>query len=139
MGSLLRSEEMSLAQIFFQAESAYTCVAELGELGLAQFRDVCFRHYFVTAQNFLQLYISFFFFEGYCLHKNWVFQWTLWFSTLNICFSAQKLLLAQGPHAKKTRTPYKWVECYYDFVSTHVFQLSSLVKWRCKRLPEKVC
>ncbi|VDD92285.1 unnamed protein product [Enterobius vermicularis] len=40
MGSLLRSEEMSLAQIFFQAESAYTCVAELGELGLAQFRDL---------------------------------------------------------------------------------------------------
>uniref|UniRef100_A0A0N5AQS7 V-type proton ATPase subunit a n=1 Tax=Syphacia muris TaxID=451379 RepID=A0A0N5AQS7_9BILA len=40
MGSLLRSETMCLAQIFLQTESAYACVAELGELGLAQFRDL---------------------------------------------------------------------------------------------------
>ena len=40
MGSLFRSEEMTLCQLFLQSEAAYTCVAELGELGLVQFRDV---------------------------------------------------------------------------------------------------
>jgi V-type H+-transporting ATPase subunit a len=41
MGSLLRSESMSLCQLFLQSEAAYNCVSELGELGLTQFRDVC--------------------------------------------------------------------------------------------------
>ena len=40
MGSLFQSEEMALCQLFLQSESAYTCVSELGELGLVQFRDV---------------------------------------------------------------------------------------------------
>ena len=40
MGSLYRSEEMTLCQLFLQSESAYNCVSELGELGLVQFRDV---------------------------------------------------------------------------------------------------
>lgn len=40
MGSMYRSEEMCLAQLFLQTEAAYACVAELGELGLVQFRDV---------------------------------------------------------------------------------------------------
>lgn len=40
MGSLYRSEGMCLAQLFLQSEAAYACVAELGELGLVQFRDV---------------------------------------------------------------------------------------------------
>ena len=40
MGSLFRSEEMVLCQIFLQAEAAYNCVSELGELGVVQFRDV---------------------------------------------------------------------------------------------------
>ena len=40
MGSLYRSEEMCLCQLFLQAEAAYACVSELGELGLVQFRDV---------------------------------------------------------------------------------------------------
>lgn len=40
MGSLFRSEEMALCQLFLQSEAAYACVSELGELGLAQFRDV---------------------------------------------------------------------------------------------------
>ncbi|EFO26436.2 V-type proton ATPase subunit A [Loa loa] len=40
MDSLYRSEEMCLAQLFLQTEAAYTCVAELGELGLVQFRDL---------------------------------------------------------------------------------------------------
>merc|ERR1711874_872272 len=39
-GSLFRSEEMSLCQLFLQAEAAYACVSELGELGLVQFRDL---------------------------------------------------------------------------------------------------
>lgn len=42
MGSLYRSEEMCRCQLFLQTEAAYACVAELGELGLVQFRDVSF-------------------------------------------------------------------------------------------------
>lgn len=38
--SLFRSEEMSLTQMFIPSEVAHTCVAELGELGKVQFRDV---------------------------------------------------------------------------------------------------
>lgn len=40
MGHLLRSEEMTLAQLFLQSEAAYCCVSELGEIGMVQFRDV---------------------------------------------------------------------------------------------------
>ncbi|XP_078478140.1 V-type proton ATPase 116 kDa subunit a 2-like, partial [Lampetra planeri] len=40
MGSLLRGEEMCLAQLFLQSGSAYDCIAELGELGLVEFRDL---------------------------------------------------------------------------------------------------
>ncbi|CAJ0604918.1 unnamed protein product [Cylicocyclus nassatus] len=40
MGSIYRSEVMSLCQIFLQTDSAYQCVAELGELGLVQFLDL---------------------------------------------------------------------------------------------------
>lgn len=40
MSSVFRSEEMCLSQLFLQVESAYCCVAELGELGLVQFRDL---------------------------------------------------------------------------------------------------
>lgn len=40
MGSLFRSEEMTLAQLFLQSEAAYACVSELGELGVVQFRDL---------------------------------------------------------------------------------------------------
>ena len=42
MGSLYRSEEMCLAQLYLQSEAAFACISELGELGLAQFRDVSF-------------------------------------------------------------------------------------------------
>lgn len=40
MCSLLRGEEMCLAQLFLQSGSAYDCISELGELGLVEFRDV---------------------------------------------------------------------------------------------------
>ncbi|XP_054289146.1 V-type proton ATPase 116 kDa subunit a 1-like [Macrosteles quadrilineatus] len=40
MGSFFRSEEMTLCQLFLQSEAAYSCVSELGELGLVQFRDL---------------------------------------------------------------------------------------------------
>lgn len=40
MGSLFRSEPMTLCQLFVQSEAAFNCVAELGELGLVQFRDL---------------------------------------------------------------------------------------------------
>ncbi|KAI6207432.1 V-type proton ATPase subunit a [Aphelenchoides besseyi] len=40
MDAIHRSEEMCLAQLFLQNEAAYACVAELGELGVVQFRDL---------------------------------------------------------------------------------------------------
>lgn len=40
MGDMFRSEEMALCQLFIQPEAAYASVAELGELGCVQFRDV---------------------------------------------------------------------------------------------------
>ncbi|XP_047447831.1 V-type proton ATPase 116 kDa subunit a [Mugil cephalus] len=40
MSSLLRGEEMCLAQLFLQSGSAYDCINELGELGLVEFRDL---------------------------------------------------------------------------------------------------
>ncbi|XP_067295154.1 V-type proton ATPase 116 kDa subunit a [Pseudorasbora parva] len=40
MGSLFRSEEMCLGQLFLQSGSAYDCISELGELGLVEFRDL---------------------------------------------------------------------------------------------------
>ena len=40
MGSLFRSAEMTLYQLFLQNEAAYQCVSEIGELGIVQFRDV---------------------------------------------------------------------------------------------------
>lgn len=53
MGSLYRSEEMTLCQLFLQSEAAYACVSELGELGLVQFRDVCQRlNFVIKTKNF---------------------------------------------------------------------------------------
>uniref|UniRef100_A0A3Q3F1R1 V-type proton ATPase subunit a n=1 Tax=Labrus bergylta TaxID=56723 RepID=A0A3Q3F1R1_9LABR len=40
MSSLLRGEEMCLAQLFLQSGSSYDCISELGELGLVEFRDL---------------------------------------------------------------------------------------------------
>uniref|UniRef100_A0AAY4C223 V-type proton ATPase subunit a n=1 Tax=Denticeps clupeoides TaxID=299321 RepID=A0AAY4C223_9TELE len=40
MGSLFRSEEVCLVQLFLQSDSAYNCVSELGELGIVEFRDL---------------------------------------------------------------------------------------------------
>ena len=40
MSDVFRGEEIGLYQIYFQAESTYSCVAQLGELGIVQFRDV---------------------------------------------------------------------------------------------------
>lgn len=40
MGDIFRSQEMTLCQLFLQAEAAFACVSELGELGLVQFRDL---------------------------------------------------------------------------------------------------
>ncbi|KAG9354933.1 hypothetical protein JZ751_001646 [Albula glossodonta] len=53
MGSLFRSEEMCLAQLFLQSGSAYDCISELGEMGLVEFRDLnpsvnSFQRKFVT-------------------------------------------------------------------------------------------
>uniref|UniRef100_A0A0N7ZA30 V-type proton ATPase subunit a n=1 Tax=Scylla olivacea TaxID=85551 RepID=A0A0N7ZA30_SCYOL len=40
MGSIFRSEEMALCQLFLSSEAAYNCVSEIGEVGLVQFRDL---------------------------------------------------------------------------------------------------
>ncbi|KAM3853149.1 V-type proton ATPase 116 kDa subunit a 3 isoform 2-T2 [Vipera latastei] len=39
-GTMFRSEEMCLAQLFLQSASSYACVSELGERGLVEFRDL---------------------------------------------------------------------------------------------------
>lgn len=39
---MFRSETMSLCQLFIQPEAVYSTVAELGEAGIAQFKDVSF-------------------------------------------------------------------------------------------------
>ncbi|KAL0271168.1 UNVERIFIED_CONTAM: hypothetical protein PYX00_008352 [Menopon gallinae] len=40
MGSMFRTEEMALCQLFIQPEAAYSCVSILGEEGVVQFRDL---------------------------------------------------------------------------------------------------
>ncbi|XP_063909644.1 V-type proton ATPase 116 kDa subunit a1-like [Zophobas morio] len=40
MGDFFRSEEMALAQLFIQPETAYFAISELGESGIVQFRDL---------------------------------------------------------------------------------------------------
>ncbi|XP_034243937.1 V-type proton ATPase 116 kDa subunit a-like isoform X2 [Thrips palmi] len=40
MGAMFRSEEMALCQLFIQPEAAYSSVSTLGEMGIAQFRDM---------------------------------------------------------------------------------------------------
>jgi len=52
MGSLFRSQEMTNCQLFLQSEAAYACVAELGELGLAQFRDVSLKLFYFCKLKF---------------------------------------------------------------------------------------
>lgn len=39
---LMRSEKMSFVQLIIPVESAHRAITYLGELGLLQFRDVCF-------------------------------------------------------------------------------------------------
>ena len=57
MGSLYRSEEMTLCQLFLQSEAAYACVSELGELGLVQFRDVSnLQLFYVLGRNVTNYY-----------------------------------------------------------------------------------
>ncbi|XP_075066741.1 V-type proton ATPase 116 kDa subunit a 4 [Mixophyes fleayi] len=53
MGSLFRSEEMSLTQLILQVEAGYCCIAELGELGLVQFRDLN-----VSVNNFQRRFVN---------------------------------------------------------------------------------
>ncbi len=45
MATIFRSEEMSLCQLFLQPDAAYASIAELGELGIVQFRDVRLNHF----------------------------------------------------------------------------------------------
>ncbi|KAL1506096.1 hypothetical protein ABEB36_005524 [Hypothenemus hampei] len=53
MGTMFRSEQMALAQLFIQPEAAYFAVSEIGENGCVQFRDLnkevnVFQRKFVT-------------------------------------------------------------------------------------------
>lgn len=38
--SWIRSEPMSLCQLFLQSESAYACVDQFGSIGMIEFRDL---------------------------------------------------------------------------------------------------
>uniref|UniRef100_A0A8C4IDH9 V-type proton ATPase subunit a n=1 Tax=Dicentrarchus labrax TaxID=13489 RepID=A0A8C4IDH9_DICLA len=64
MSSLLRGEEMCLAQLFLQSGSAYDCISELGELGLVEFRDVSFNVLKYTAVTNCSLFST-----GYLLRE----------------------------------------------------------------------
>lgn len=52
MGAMFRSEVVSLCQLFIQPEAGYSSVAQLGEIGVAQFRDVSnFRFYYFNVMQ----------------------------------------------------------------------------------------
>jgi len=51
MGSMFRSEEMALCQLFIQPEAAYASVATMGEAGVVQFRDVSIMNLTNTLMN----------------------------------------------------------------------------------------
>jgi len=53
--TLFRSEEMSLIQLYIPAEVAQQTIAELGELGLIQFRDVSVSLLYLTVVLFSSL------------------------------------------------------------------------------------
>ncbi|KAE8738003.1 V-ATPase V0 Subunit A, partial [Frankliniella occidentalis] len=53
MGAMFRSEEMTLCQLFLQPEAAYTSVSALGEMGIAQFRDMN-----EEMNNFMRKFVS---------------------------------------------------------------------------------
>ena len=57
MISLFRSEDMVLCQMYLQADAAYSCVSQLGELGIVQFKDVSF----ISASLSQSLYLLFIF------------------------------------------------------------------------------
>uniref|UniRef100_A0A671WHR6 V-type proton ATPase subunit a n=1 Tax=Sparus aurata TaxID=8175 RepID=A0A671WHR6_SPAAU len=59
MSSLLRGEEMCLAQLFLQSGSAYDCISELGELGLVEFRDVSSRSRLSDVCHFVKVTAEF--------------------------------------------------------------------------------
>jgi len=52
---LFRSEDMVLCQMYLQADAAYSCVSQLGELGVVQFKDVSFIRY-LHDDNYLDRY-----------------------------------------------------------------------------------
>ena len=58
--SIFRSEEMTLCQFFLQSEAAYACVAELGELGIVQFKDVSIVYQYLAFMQVDQVYIDLF-------------------------------------------------------------------------------
>lgn len=42
---LMRSEKMTFVQLIIPVESAHRAISYLGELGILQFRDVCFQFF----------------------------------------------------------------------------------------------
>ena len=71
MGSLFRSEAMTLCQLFLQSEAAYACVSELGEL----VRIITFKPNFGGADYFAQRTILVTDVK-YCMYKKLLYQIT---------------------------------------------------------------
>ena len=67
MGSLFRSEDMVLCQMYLQADAAYSCVSQLGELGIVQFKDVS-RINFCNLLLLLSSFLISFCFKAFFLH-----------------------------------------------------------------------
>lgn len=60
MGDMFRSERMALCQMFIQHEAAYASIAELGERGCVQFRDVSIVLFFKYPEPLLIKNVFFF-------------------------------------------------------------------------------
>lgn len=66
MGSMFRSEEMALCQLFIQPEAAYSAVAAMGEAGVVQFRDVRIFVYYLFIPLFLMFVLFVIFYINEC-------------------------------------------------------------------------
>lgn len=52
--SFYRGEEMKLCQMYFQSEAVYSSVSQLGEMGVIQFKDVSFFHFFLPSSSLVK-------------------------------------------------------------------------------------
>lgn len=162
MGSLFRSEEVCLVQLFLQSSSAYNCVSELGELGLVEFRDVSnFKLWFLVRFSCRFLFGSQGFsacsdFAQICGFKNlapndrtvppgFSVRW-LQLQLLTCCLLTKPLLFSCFILTVNCCFLWVWGKIVSPFIGIRwtwaIFILHpplDSVKSKCERLPEEVC